>query len=591
MFKKLIVKYNLNVHNMLKNGTIAVFTMAGTGILFGDKNIMLAFPVALTSAVMGRQNFYVKPFSKTIRIMILDLVIVFMAYLSSINLWVGIIINFFTVFSIMYMVISPYDLTFYKPFLMLYVFTQYARVSINELPNRIYSVIFGVAVIAICNFIGRSKEKALLGKTINKSLSILQEQIKNIENGINDKSISEKCSNLVRSIAYRLYVSRHKKYLTTNLGRIQFKIFICIENINLYLSKIDLRNEEDKNRLAMISQIINNITEYLAEEDKQYLLELNDILEKNNCMLNEVEDIIRLLVENIKKLVGLSEKDINKVYAEWERASLDRPKTIFFEYLHFNSIRFKFAMRMAITMSIVLFGCETLGYYKIIWAAITIMSIMQPYYEDTITKAKDRIRGNVIAVIVVGISIELINNKIFTIIVLVISLYLLYGFKEYSRISLFAAAASISIASLSTNVNKLIAYRVIYVMAGVILVLIANKFIFPYRLDFGIKELMGKITRYNNLFIQDSFAYLEDNVDENEIRDLIIHITLLLQKLYIRNKQYKNKEVGEFISINNRFIMTSGYKVLFAYGKNREVKRNIEDILRLYQDFNNKIII
>ena len=42
---------------MLKNGTVAVITMFGVWILFGVKNIMIAFPIALTSTVLGRQNF------------------------------------------------------------------------------------------------------------------------------------------------------------------------------------------------------------------------------------------------------------------------------------------------------------------------------------------------------------------------------------------------------------------------------------------------------------------------------------------------------------------------------------------------------
>ena len=62
MLKSLIKKYNDNVYSMLKNGTVAVITMFGVWILFGIKNIMIAFPIALTSTVLGRQNFYVKTF-------------------------------------------------------------------------------------------------------------------------------------------------------------------------------------------------------------------------------------------------------------------------------------------------------------------------------------------------------------------------------------------------------------------------------------------------------------------------------------------------------------------------------------------------
>ena len=75
MLKSLIKKYNVNVYSMLKNGTVAVITMFGVWILFGVKNIMIAFPIALTSTVLGRQNFYVKTFYKVIWLIILDMLI------------------------------------------------------------------------------------------------------------------------------------------------------------------------------------------------------------------------------------------------------------------------------------------------------------------------------------------------------------------------------------------------------------------------------------------------------------------------------------------------------------------------------------
>ncbi|HAK44157.1 MAG TPA: hypothetical protein DCM59_17480, partial [Clostridium sp.] len=66
---------------MLKHGSVAVITLFGVGILFGVKNMMIAFPIALTSKVMGRQNFQVKTFSKAIKIILVDLIIVLTAYL------------------------------------------------------------------------------------------------------------------------------------------------------------------------------------------------------------------------------------------------------------------------------------------------------------------------------------------------------------------------------------------------------------------------------------------------------------------------------------------------------------------------------
>ena len=91
------------------------------------------------------------------------------------------------------------------------------------------------------------------------------------------------------------------------------------------------------------------------------------------------------------------------------------------------------------------------------------MSIMQPYYEDTITKARDRIKGNILAILITGIIINMVDNKFITILILICSLYLLYGFKEYYKISLFAAVASICVSSLTENINVLIFLRIIYV--------------------------------------------------------------------------------------------------------------------------------
>jgi len=218
------------------------------------------------------------------------------------------------------------------------------------------------------------------------------------------------------------------------------------------------------------------------------------------------------------------------------------------------------------------------------------MSIMQPYYEDTIKKARDRVIGNILGILFTGILINLVDSRIVTLGILIISLYLIYAFKEYHKISLFAAISSICIASLTENINVLIFYRIIYVILGVVIVIIANKFIFSYRLKDGVEQLIEKIARLNKKLIEDSMEFLQSNNQIHEIRDIVIHSTLLCQKLYMRNLQYNDEEINRFININNRYVIEVGYKVLILYGKSQEIKKeSIEDILNLYRDFNNNV--
>lgn len=596
MLKSLIKKYNVNVYSMLKNGTVAVITMFGVWILFGVKNIMIAFPIALTSTVIGRQNFYVKPFSRIGRILILDLLIVFVAFLSSLNIWSGIFIDLIAIFLIIYIVSSPYDATFYKPFIMLYVFTQYAKVTIYELPNRLLSVVFGAIVIIIGTYIKRGNAKIIFGNSVNFALKSIKTQVENILENNFDYSLTKKCSKIMMDLVYKVYTTRHKGYLTTNLGTIQFKLYLDIEYINTCLSRIFYEykdNKISKYQMSDLLLLIELIINYSV--DKGNICDLiyinNSITEKNknaSQLYKEIIFAITSIIESIKDLEKLKDNDINKIYKKWERAYLDKPKVIFREYFIIKSIRFKFAIRMAITLTFSIFMGELLGFYKVIWAIITIMSIMQPYYEDTILKSRERIKGNIIAILLTGAVIHLFDSKIITILILIISLYLLYGFKEYYKISLFAAIASICVSSLSVNINKLIFYRILYVIIGVGIVLLANKFIFPYKLRDGIEQLINKILQYDEYLIEHSRAYLNKTKEANSIRDLIIHITLLTQKLYLRNMQYGDENVEKFVDVNNEIIVRIGYKVLIVYEK-RYNENIFKYISNLYEEFSEKI--
>lgn len=572
----------INTYGMLKNGTIAVFTMFGVGILFGEKNIMLAFPIALTSAVLGRQNFRVKTFDKTVGIIIIDLIIVTFAYISRLNLITGIVINFMSIFLIMYTITNPYDPTVYKPFVMLYVFTQYAWVPLNQMPSRYLAVVFGVLIIVICNkVINEINEKSLLGKSISNSLSLIAESLRDILKGDYSKEKEIECTNIMRSLAYKIYVSRYRDYLTTNLGQIQFKIFMDIEHLNLFLRKIkegyskkEIAKEEMKELINLLEEIIKfsngkRSVDTVVNETNRYV---NKHIKEAKYGY-EISVVLINLSKNITSLEYINKKDINKVYERWQRSYLDKTKYTFKEYFRRDSIRFKFAMRMAITLALSLFVGELLGFYKIIWAIITIMSVIQPYYEETLKKTKDRVVGNAIAIIFTCVVINIIDNRYVTIVMLIVALYLLYGFKEYHKISLFAAIASICVSSLSNNINELLVYRITYVIIGVLIVILANKFIYPYKLKDGIKQLEEKIKRYNGMLVKEGKLYLQERGNIHIVRDIIIHLTLLNQKLYLRNLQYEDEEVDKFVDNNTFYAIEVGYAILMSYGKSRDFKR------------------
>ncbi len=564
---------DFNLNSMIINGSVAVLSILGSVFLFGFENVMLAFPIALTSIVLSRQNIYVKTFSKFFRIVLLDLFIIFMAYLSSSNFYLGILINFLCIFLICYTLISPYDMTFYKPFIMLYVFAQYSSISINSIPNRFLTVIFGVFVIVILRrFLNKDKESKIFLKSINEVLSLINSQIDNIlNNNFSDENLN-KCTKLMRSLAYRIYILRHKKYLITYMGRIEFNLYIVLEHLNISLKDLYFLREKNliskeeilsiKNTIEIILDFINNKA---SSEDVEISMENLRLIKSSENISNDFYKSLKSVYKDINNILHLNKKYRNKIYKKWLRSDIDRFKSSFKEYFKPNSIRFKFAMRMSITLTISLFIGEFLGYDKVIWAIITIMSIMQPYYEDTIVRTKDRLKGNIVAILFLTITIGIIDNKLFTVFIFIISVYFIYAFKSYYKLSLFASIASICVASLSYSIGTIVVLRLLYVIIGAIIVILANKYIFPYKIKDGVTQIMLKIMRLNNLLVKDVISYIKGDNTSYKIRDNIIHLSLLSQKLYFRNLQYEDKKVEKFLQISSKMFIEVGYKILKEY--------------------------
>ena len=74
----------------------------------------------------------------------------------------------------------------------------------------------------------------------------------------------------------------------------------------------------------------------------------------------------------------------------------------------------------------------------------------------------------------------------------------------------------------------------------------------------------------------------------NKNISFLIHITLLTQKLYLRNMQYGDENVEKFVDVNNEIIVRIGYKVLIVYEK-RYNENIFKYISNLYEEFSEKI--
>lgn len=250
-----------------------------------------------------------------------------------------------------------------------------------------------------------------------------------------------------------------------------------------------------------------------------------------------------------------SKKKLKSHYLDYKKSRFDRYSYALKDHF-LNSTRMRFSLRMSITLTVCLFLSHLVSFSKIIWVSITIMSVMQIYYEETIMKQKERIKGNILGILIFSV-VSLIHIRLVSIIVLVISLYLTYAFKEYYKLSIFTSLASLSVTSLYSNIHEAALYRIILVILGLIVVVLANKFLFKTKLEHGIDSLISQILFYDGKFID--FSTNADKDKKKFLAEILLLSSLTTEKLYSRNQILKNNKINRLIIQNNLSMIDLAY--------------------------------
>lgn len=561
IFDKLILKTGLDIKKMFRYGSIACISLFSIIFFFGEYNAMLAFPIALTSIALSFENIRINPIKKLIKLIFLDCFLVLISFYSTKHIYIGIFINFITIFFIAYFLNFSFNPKIYKPFLMLFVFTSFSHDNIKLLTNKLLAVIFGCILVVTCNFILDKKNKNTLLLDYSMPLELLFKQITNVKTTSFDLNLYNKLCKSLRDINYSIYISKSSKYLTNLNGKFKLDMFLHISLLNNILyDKIHLQKSTDKCFLDLVIKISDifeskniNILYNIDSLNNFFDSILIQTSEYSSIESKEFLSIIQNITITLSKYKKVSEKDLKKPFTEWKKTTFYKYRTLFKTNFHKNSTRLSFALRISITLTSCLFLSHILEISKIIWISITILSVMQIYYEETLSKEKERLKGNLIG-ISLFIFVSFLHIKSLSWIVLFLSLFLTYGFKEYYKLSIFTTLASLSVASIYLNIHEIAILRVGLVLLGLLIIFFANRFLFPTNVESGIQILIAKLLFYNKEFIH----MIKLNKHEN-LADILILNSLISEKLYLRSTLLKNDKMDALIITNNFNMISLAY--------------------------------
>ncbi|MEY8255563.1 FUSC family protein [Clostridium perfringens] len=534
---------------------LSVVLMGLYKTIFGVENTVIGLIIAMASYAFLRLDLTSYPIYKSMIFLILNLFLAISAYISAINPFVGLIINFLILFTVSFIYTTEFKNVISYIFLLLYVYMWEYPISLDELPRRLVAMGVGVfIIIGIHILFNRRNFKKNSNNIIIRSIRNIQKEICHIIN----ESYREKENIYIDSELRKLLIliegRNNNKFIENNKDDIYFNIVLILERINSIINKVGKINNKSKDVIDYLNSLnhdLENITLFL-ERKVDCINEEKDGLNKSSTTNNWTDKEYTFLGE-CTELIRLLEKNINNLYEYNKKKSRKRIKLKFNlkELLIGNSslkmkhLRVAYSLKLAIAVSLIMFIVDLFKIPQGRWIVTSVYVVIQPYEEETLTKAIKRFKGTIIGVIIYISIFTFFPHIIPLELLLLILMFLYFVQKDYEKKVVCTALMTLSFGLSRSTVGSLAFYRFLFVIIGIVIALGINKIIFPQSIKNSIYDLKERYLELTNKLLYELKSILyEEKYNENTIK-------LLLDCNLIESKLMENKLIAENLELKD----------------------------------------
>ena len=575
---------------------LSVVLMGLYKTIFGVENTIIGLIIAMASYAFLRLDLTSYPIYKSMIFLILNLFLAISAYISAINPFIGLIINFLILFTVSFIYTTEFKNVISYIFLLLYVYMWEYPISLDELPRRLVAMGVGVfIIIGIHILFNRRNFKKNSNNIIIRSIRNIQKEICHIIN----KSYKEKENIYIDSELRKLLIliegRNNNKFIENNKDDIYFNIVLILERINSIINKVGKINNKSKDVIDYLNSLnhdLENITLFL-ERKVDCINEEKDDLNKSSTINNWTKKEYAFLGE-CTELIRLLEKNINNLYEYNKKKSRKRIKVKFNlkELLIGNSslkmkhLRVAYSLKLAIAVSLIMFIVDLFKIPQGRWIVTSVYVVIQPYKEETLTKAIKRFKGTIIGVIIYISVFTFFPHIIPLELLLLILMFLYFVQKDYEKKVVCTALMTLSFGLSRSTVGYLAFYRFLFVIIGIVIALGINKIIFPQSIKNSIYDLKERYLELTSKLLYELKSILyEEKYNENTIKLLLdcnlIECKLMENKLIAENLELKDLVYKQSIILSKIrcLILFINYSNWGISSKHINVDKNLLNVI------------
>lgn len=590
---------------------IIVSTIVGFKTVFGSENTLVAVSGITAALSLLGTDYTINPLKNTVYFVFLELILGISTYLASTSAILGLVLTFAIVFYILYSFTYNTKKPTYVAFALGYFFMLYSPVTLEALPKRLMGLIIcGLVIMAMQMIVNKNKFKKEAKEGIKKSIEHIKNEIDLVLNSSEFETIDNTHDityNNLRALMEPIYRRIDNNVELPVLIMHYLAISEYLENVNLTLSKIRKSknsNEcekvliEIKKTLSKINSFVDDtITDGKLYEELKCSKSIIEEFKSNHYLICELYDLLSIVVDSLK----LKEEEYKEsIKGHYISSEIVYNLTELKNNINKNSIKFTFAFRGALLMSIAVFAVSFFNIEYGKWIVFSLLAIIQPYYETSKTKTKDRFIGTIIGLLSFVVLFSIVSSEMGRMLLIMLVGYIMNYQNEYKYRMVSSTLCALGVASLGAEVSVLSLKRMLFVFIGTLIALYANKIIFPQRIKDVTKNEIDKSIKLNEkIFEKLNYIGTRKLKIDEEFKKLITTNAFLNDKIRANNSILGAKSIDEFLYSERIFM----YEIRSLIGsfkdhdKNEELKLSC-DVESTYSvkddsvnDINSKLIL
>ena len=485
-------------------------------MMFGQENSVVGVAVITASLMLLQRDLTASPLENFMNLAIFNVFTGVCAYIANINMWIGIPINFVALFVIGYLCSSNLKFPVIIGFGLQYLFMLFTPVYGKSFIMRIAGLIFGAFFAMLLQVIANKNK--LKKNFKNTLIGIITDFINQLENGKESYNLINDKVNIIKKIVYE---SRKKDFYMCDEGKKVTNIIYLLEKINIILENNSLDND-----LEAKKYIIKSLKDFKVSIE-------NDNLDTSNIKIDysryssEVINILRLFDKVENEVISLSKVELNGKINFYDIPEKFKMIKVLKNNLNRDSLKFSYGLRLAIVSTISIFIVNLFNIPEGKWIAYTILSLTQPYMESSKIRTRQRIEGTLIGGVIIGVAFILVKDSSARGMIILLAGYLNSFMKDYRNLIIVVTVSAVASTVVEGGAFGIATLRLLLILTGAIFAGIGTKFIIPYKIVDGNKEIENGYEKIIKTMEED----IREHKDENVVKSLYLIPAFLETKL------------------------------------------------------------